>query len=75
MKTPEQNNHCHTDEHSGRSSADGPDIPQNKLYKKGLYLEPLYPLGIWQADAIAGIIIVLFLMREGLEIWRESKEE
>ncbi|MGB6867173.1 MAG: cation transporter [Candidatus Aminicenantaceae bacterium] len=39
MKTPEQNNHCHTDEHSGRSSADGPDIPQNKLYKKGLYLE------------------------------------
>jgi divalent metal cation (Fe/Co/Zn/Cd) transporter len=34
-----------------------------------------YLFGIWQADAIAGIIIVLFLMREGLEIWKESQEE
>jgi cation diffusion facilitator family transporter len=34
-----------------------------------------YLLGFWQADALAGIIIVLFLMREGLEIWKESKEE
>ena len=33
-----------------------------------------YLFGIWQADAIAGIIIVLFLIKEGLEIWRESKE-
>lgn len=29
----------------------------------------------WQADAIAGLIIVLFLIREGHEIWRESEEE
>ena len=33
-----------------------------------------YLFGIWQADAMAGIIIVLFLIREGLEIWRESLE-
>ncbi len=34
-----------------------------------------YLFGFWRADAFAGIIIVLFLMREGLEIWKESKEE
>jgi cation diffusion facilitator family transporter len=34
-----------------------------------------YLFGFWQADALAGIIIVLFLIREGLEIWKESKEE
>ncbi len=34
-----------------------------------------YLFGLWQADAIAGLIIVLFLMREGLEIWKESKAE
>lgn len=34
-----------------------------------------YLFGFWQADAFAGIIIVFFLMREGLEIWKESKEE
>jgi divalent metal cation (Fe/Co/Zn/Cd) transporter len=30
--------------------------------------------GFWQADSIVGIIIVLFLFREGLEGWRESKD-
>ncbi len=39
----------------------------------GLGLNVLF--GFWQADAITGLIIVLFLMREGLEIWRESREE
>ncbi len=34
-----------------------------------------YLFGFWQADAIAGLIIVFFLMREGYEIWRESSEE
>lgn len=34
-----------------------------------------YLFGYWQADAIAGLIIVFFLMREGVEIWRESSEE
>jgi cation diffusion facilitator family transporter len=33
-----------------------------------------YLFGFWQADALAGIIIVVFLMREGREIWKESKE-
>jgi divalent metal cation (Fe/Co/Zn/Cd) transporter len=34
-----------------------------------------YLFGFWQGDAVAGIIIVLFLMREGREIWQESQEE
>ena len=34
-----------------------------------------YLFGFWQADAIAGLIIVFFLMKEGFEIWRESSEE
>jgi len=34
-----------------------------------------YLFGFWRADAFAGIIIVFFLMREGREIWKESKEE
>jgi len=33
-----------------------------------------YLFGFWQADPIAGIIIMLFLVREGIENWRESKE-
>jgi cation diffusion facilitator family transporter len=33
-----------------------------------------YLFGFWQADALAGIVIVFFLMREGREIWRESHE-
>lgn len=33
-----------------------------------------YLFGLWQADPIAGLIIVLFLFREGLEGWKESKE-
>lgn len=34
-----------------------------------------YLWGFWQADAIVGFIIVLYLIREGLEVWRESGEE
>ena len=34
-----------------------------------------YLFGFWQADAIAGFIIVFFLMREGIEVWKESMEE
>jgi divalent metal cation (Fe/Co/Zn/Cd) transporter len=34
-----------------------------------------YFFGFWQADPIAAIIIVLFLFREGIEWWNESKEE
>jgi len=34
-----------------------------------------YLWGFWQADSIVGIIIVIFLLREGLEVWRESKDE
>lgn len=33
-----------------------------------------YLFGFWQADAIAGIIIVIFLIREGIENWQESFE-
>lgn len=33
-----------------------------------------YLFGIWQADPIVGLIIVIFLFREGKEIWRESKD-
>ena len=34
-----------------------------------------YLFGFWQADPIAGIIIVIFLAREGWEAWEESREE
>jgi len=31
-----------------------------------------YALNIWQADAIAGLVIVVFLIREGCESWEEA---
>jgi len=34
-----------------------------------------YAFGFWQADPIVGIIIALFLTREGYEVFMESKEE
>jgi hypothetical protein len=34
-----------------------------------------YIWGFWQADAIAGPIIVVFLPREGRAAWQESSEE
>jgi len=34
-----------------------------------------YLFGLWQADPIVGLIIVIFLFREGLEGWKESKEK
>ena len=34
-----------------------------------------YFLGFWQADPIVGLIIAIFLFREGLEWWKEAKEE
>lgn len=34
-----------------------------------------YLFGFWQADPIVGLIIVIFLFREGLEGWKESKEK
>jgi cation diffusion facilitator family transporter len=33
-----------------------------------------YLFGFWQADPVVGIIIVVFLVREGIENWRESRE-
>jgi divalent metal cation (Fe/Co/Zn/Cd) transporter len=33
-----------------------------------------YLFGFWQADPLVGLIIVIFLFREGLEWWRESEE-
>lgn len=33
-----------------------------------------YLFGFWQADPIVGIIIVVFLVREGIENWQESRE-
>jgi divalent metal cation (Fe/Co/Zn/Cd) transporter len=33
-----------------------------------------YVFGFWQADPIVGLIIVVFLFREGREAWQESKE-
>jgi cation diffusion facilitator family transporter len=33
-----------------------------------------YFFGFWQADPIVGLVIVLFLVREGLENWQESRE-
>lgn len=32
-----------------------------------------YLFGVWQADAIVGLIIVIFLFKEGIEGWKESK--
>ena len=34
-----------------------------------------YLSGFWQADPIVGIIIVVFLLREGIESWKESNEK
>lgn len=34
-----------------------------------------YLFGFWQADPIVGLIIVVFLFREGWESWTESQEE
>jgi divalent metal cation (Fe/Co/Zn/Cd) transporter len=34
-----------------------------------------YLFGFWQADPIAGLIIVIFLFREGEESWKESRED
>ena len=31
-----------------------------------------YAFGFWQADALAGILIVIFLFREGRESWEEA---
>jgi cation diffusion facilitator family transporter len=33
-----------------------------------------YLFGFWQADPIVGMIIVVFLLREGIENWQESRE-
>lgn len=33
-----------------------------------------YLFGLWQADPIVGIVIVIFLVREGVENWQESRE-
>ena len=34
-----------------------------------------YLFGFWQADPIVGLIIVIFLFREGWEGWKESSKE
>jgi cation diffusion facilitator family transporter len=34
-----------------------------------------YLFGFWQADPIAGILIVIFLVREGWELWNEEYED
>lgn len=34
-----------------------------------------YLFGFWQADSITGLIIVVFLIREGLEWWGKANEE
>jgi divalent metal cation (Fe/Co/Zn/Cd) transporter len=31
--------------------------------------------GFWQADAIVGLVIVFYLFREGIEIWKEAHEK
>ncbi|NIM89415.1 MAG: cation transporter [Candidatus Aminicenantes bacterium] len=33
-----------------------------------------YVFGFWQADPIVGLIIVIYLFREGIEVWKEAKE-
>jgi divalent metal cation (Fe/Co/Zn/Cd) transporter len=34
-----------------------------------------YLFGFWQADPLVGLIIVVFLFREGAEVWEEAGEE
>ncbi len=34
-----------------------------------------YLFGFWQADPIVGLIIVMFLLKEGWETWSEANEE
>lgn len=34
-----------------------------------------YFFGFWRADPVAGLVIVVFLFREGLEWWREAGED
>lgn len=34
-----------------------------------------YFFGFWQADPLVGLIVVMFLIREGLEWWEEAKED
>ena len=34
-----------------------------------------YLFGFWQADPIAGILIVIFLVKEGWELWNEEEED
>lgn len=34
-----------------------------------------YLFGFWQADPLAGLVIVFFLAREGREVWQESFEK
>lgn len=34
-----------------------------------------YLFGFWQADPLAGLVIVFFLVREGREVWQESFED
>lgn len=33
-----------------------------------------YLFGFWQADPIVGMVIVVFLVKEGIENWQESRE-
>ena len=40
-----------------------------------LGLGTYYFSGFWQADPIAGFVIVAFLFREGIENWKESGDE
>jgi cation diffusion facilitator family transporter len=39
-----------------------------------LGLSANYFFGFWQADPLAGMIIVIFLLREALELWRQSED-
>ena len=32
-----------------------------------------YLFNFWQADALAGLVIVFYLFKEGHEVWKESK--
>lgn len=34
-----------------------------------------YFFGIWQADPLVGLLVVIFLIREGLEWWAEADED
>ena len=34
-----------------------------------------YLFGFWQADPSRGIVIVIFLLHEGYEVWEEAGEE